>query len=65
MRRHGTRNTEGKIVTQQGHRGLYPNASLTIIGKNRQKENKVGVEVQSLQVVLAKNNEEELGKRRH
>ena len=37
--------------------------SLTIVGENRQEKNRVGVEVQSLQVVLAKNNEEELGKK--
>ena len=39
--------------------------SLTIVGENRQEKNRVGVEVQSLQVVLAKNSKEELEKRRH
>ena len=39
--------------------------SLTIVGEDRQKKNRVGVEVQSLQVVQAKNSKEELEKRRH
>ena len=39
--------------------------SLKIVGENRQEKNRVGVEVQSLQVVLAKDSKEELGKRRH
>ena len=50
-------------MAQQGHRGLYPNVSLTIVGENRQEKNRVGVEVQSLQVVLAKNSKEELRKK--
>ena len=61
----GTRNPEGKIVAQQGHRGLHPNVSLTIVSKNRQEKNRVGVEVQSLQVVLVENSKEELRERRH
>ena len=52
-------------MAQQGHRGPYPNMSLAVVGENRQEKNRVGVEVQSLQVVLVKNNKEELGKRRH
>ena len=45
------RNPEIKLMAQQGHRGLYPNVSLAIVGEDRQKKNRVGVEVQSLQVV--------------
>ena len=52
-------------MAQQGHSGLYPNVSLTIVGENRQEKNRVGVEVQSLQVLQAKNNKEEHGKKRH
>ena len=61
----GTRNPEGKIVAQQGHRGLHPNMSLAIVSENRQEKKRVGVEMQSLQVVLADNSKEELGERRH
>ena len=39
--------------------------SLTIVGENLQEKNRVGVEVQSLQVVLMKYSKEELGKGRH
>ena len=52
-------------MTQQGHRGLYPDVSLIVVSKNHQEKNGVGVEVQSLQVVLAENSKEELGERRH
>ena len=41
-------------MAQQGHRGLYPDMSLAVIGENCQKKNRVGMEVQSLQVVVAK-----------
>ena len=53
-----TCNLEGKIVTQQGHKGLYPDVSLTVVSKNRQEKNRVGVEMQSLQVVVAENSKE-------
>ena len=39
--------------------------SLTIVGEDRQKKNRVGVEVQSLQVVMAEDREEKLRKGRH
>src|SRR4051812_38573556 len=39
--------------------------SLAIVGENRQEKDIVGVEMQSLQVVLAKNGMEELRERRH
>ena len=39
--------------------------SLTVVGENRQEKNRVGMEVQSLQVVMAENRKEELGKGRH
>ena len=39
--------------------------SLAIIGENCQKKNRVGVEVQSLKVVMAEDGEEELRKGRH
>ena len=38
---------------------------MTVVSKNRQEENSVGVEMQSLQVVLAENNKEGLRERRH
>ena len=52
-------------MAQQGHRGLYPDVSLIVVRKNRQEKNRVGVEMQSLQVVLAENSKEELRERRH
>ena len=52
-------------MAQQGHRGPYPNMSLAVVGENRQEKNRVGMEVQSLQVVMAENRKEELGKGRH
>ena len=39
--------------------------SLAIVGENRQEKDRVGVEMQSLQVVLAENSKEELRERRH
>ena len=39
--------------------------SLAIVGENCQEKNRVGVEMQGLQVVLVKNSKEELKKRRH
>ena len=39
--------------------------SLTVVGENRQEKNRVGMEVQSLQVVMAENRKEELRKGRH
>ena len=39
--------------------------SLTVVSKDRQEKNRVGVEMQSLQVVLAENSKEELRERRH
>ena len=52
-------------MAQQDHRGLYPDMTLTEVSKNRQEKNRVGVEMQSLQVVLAENSIEELRERRH
>ena len=56
---------EGEVVAQQGHRGFHPYMSLTIVGEDRQKKDGVGMEVQSLKVVVAEDREEELRKRRH
>ena len=39
--------------------------SLTILGEDRQKKNRVGVEMQSLQVVMEEDREEKLRKGRH
>ena len=39
--------------------------SLAIVGENRQEKDRVGVEMQGIQTVLAKNNKEELGEGRH
>ena len=39
--------------------------SLAVVGENRQEKNRVGMEVQSLQVVMVENRKEELRKGRH
>ena len=52
-------------MAQQGHRGLHTNMSFAILGENRQEKDRVGVEMQSLQVVLVENDMEELRERRH
>ena len=52
-------------MAQQGHRGPYPNMSLAVVGEYLQEKNRVGMEVQSLQVVMVENRKEELRKGRH
>ena len=47
---------------QQGHRRPHPDMSLAVVGENRQEKNRVGMEVQSLQVVMVENRKEELRK---
>ena len=49
-------------MAQQGHRGPYPNMSLVVVGENCQEKNRVGMEVQSLQVVMVEHGKEELEK---